>query len=373
MESNLTPQLSNLQTEINSLMQRLDIAGKAERAKTLEAQSADPEFWNNPEAAQKVMQEISQLNAEIDKWRSVSQRIDDALELSELEGSDLEAELARESEALTVIVERLSIEAMLSGPYDGENAILAIHAGAGGTEAQDWAAMLERMFLRWAQATGYKVEVLERSEGEEAGIKSAMFSIRGKNAYGYLQSESGVHRLVRISPFDSSARRHTSFAKVELWPDIQENINIEVNEKDLRVDTYRSSGAGGQNVQKNDTAIRITHIPTGIVVAVQDQRSQTQNRERAMQVLKSRLFEIERKKREAELAAIKGENIDAEWGNQIRSYVLHPYQMVKDHRTGVETGNTGAVLDGKLDEFMEGYLRAKINNLNLVPQQSGEL
>ena len=256
----------------------------------------------------------------------------------------------------------MSLQALLSGPYDDQDAILAIHAGAGGTESQDWAAMLERMYLRWAQQNGYKVEVLDRSEGEEAGIKSVMMSIQGRYAYGYLQSEAGVHRLVRISPFDAAARRHTSFAKVELWPDIQDDINIEISEKDLRIDTYRSSGAGGQNVQKNDTAVRLTHIPTGIVVQVQDQRSQVQNRERAMQVLKARLFEIERKKRDAELAALKGENVDAGWGNQIRSYVLQPYQMVKDHRTGVEIGNTGAVLDGRLNEFMEAYLRAKINN-----------
>ncbi len=370
---NLTPQLTNLRTEIRALMQRLNIEGKRERAQTLEAQSADAEFWNNPEVAQKVMQEIAKLNSEIDKWRALDQRINDALELAQMNDPDLEIEMSRETQALTQIVERMSLQAMLAGPYDGENAILAIHAGAGGTEAQDWAAMLERMYLRWAQANSYKVELLERSEGEEAGLKSVMFSFKGDHAYGYLQSESGVHRLVRISPFDGSARRHTSFAKVELWPDIQENINIEINDKDLRVDTYRAGGAGGQNVQKNDTAIRLTHIPSGLVVAVQDQRSQGQNRERAMQILKARLFEIERRKRETELAALKGENIDAEWGNQIRSYVLHPYQMVKDHRTSVETGNTGAVLDGKIDEFMEGYLRAKINQLHLIAQQSEEI
>lgn len=369
----LITQLDTMREEIDTLMQRLDVAGKAHRADGLQEQASAPDFWGNPDAAQKVMQEISKLNAEVEYWRSVSNRIHDALELAELQDAELQDELAAETDALSKLVERMSLQALLSGPYDDQDAILAIHAGAGGTESQDWAEMLERMYLRWAQQNGYKVEILDRSEGEEAGIKSVMMSIQGSYAYGYLQSEAGVHRLVRISPYDAAARRHTSFAKVELWPDIQEDINIEISEKDLRIDTYRSSGAGGQNVQKNDTAIRLTHIPTGIVVQVQDQRSQGQNRERAMQVLKARLFEIERKKREAELSALKGENIEAGWGNQIRSYVLHPYQLVKDHRTGIEVGNTGAVLDGRLDEFMEAYLRAKINNLSLEPTHEGDL
>jgi peptide chain release factor 2 len=354
-------------------MLRLDIDGKARRADDLQQQASAADFWSNPDNAQKVMQEISRLNAEVERWRAVSTRINDALELARINDADLLDELSAETASLQEAVGRLSLEALLSGPYDDRDAILAIHAGAGGTESQDWAAMLERMYLRWAQQNGYKVEILERSEGEEAGIKSVMMSVQGRYAYGYLQSESGVHRLVRISPFDAAARRHTSFAKVELWPDIQEDINIDISEKDLRIDTYRSSGAGGQNVQKNDTAVRLTHIPTGIVVAVQDQRSQGQNRERAIQVLKSRLFEIERKKREAEISALKGENVNAEWGHQIRSYVLQPYQMVKDLRTGVEIGNSGAVLDGRLNDFMEAYLRAKINNASLVPTQEGEI
>jgi peptide chain release factor 2 len=312
------------------------------------------------------MQEIARLNAEVERWRDLSTRVRDALELAHLNDADLLDELTAETTALTEVVSGMSLEALLSGPYDDRDAILAIHAGAGGTESQDWAAMLERMYLRWAQQKGYKVEVLDRSEGEEAGIKSVMLSIQGRYAYGYLQSESGVHRLVRISPFDAAARRHTSFAKVELWPDIQDDINIEISEKDLRIDTYRSSGAGGQNVQKNDTAVRLTHLPTGIIVAVQDQRSQGQNRERAIQVLKSRLFEIERKKREAELSALKGENVNAEWGHQIRSYVLQPYQMIKDHRTGLEVGNVDAVLDGRLAEFMEAYLHWKTGHANLL-------
>jgi len=222
--------------------------------------------------------------------------------------------------------------------------------------------MLERMYIRWAEQSGYKIDILDRSDGEEAGIKSVTMSVSGDYAYGYLQSEQGVHRLVRLSPFDSASRRHTSFAKIELWPDIQEDIDIEINESDIRVDTYRASGAGGQHVQKNDTAVRMTHVPTGVVVQCQNQRSQAQNRERALQILKARLFEMERRRQEAEMAALKGENVDAGWGNQIRSYVLHPYQMVKDHRTNHEDGNTSAVLDGRLNPFMESYLRAKIDH-----------
>ena len=363
---NLINLLQQMLDEIESLMLRLDIEGKARQADQLQQQANDPDFWSNPDAAQRVMQEIARLNAEVERWRTVHNRLNDALELAQLQDPELETELTTETEALQILVKRMSLEAILSGPYDDQDAILAIHAGAGGTESQDWASMLERMYLRWAQQNGYKVEVLDRSEGEEAGIKSVMMSIHGSYAYGWLQSESGVHRLVRISPFDAAARRHTSFAKVELWPDIQDEINIDIEEKDLRIDTYRSSGAGGQNVQKNDTAIRLTHIPTGIVVAVQDQRSQTQNRERAMQVLKARLFEIERKKREAELSALKGENVDAAWGNQIRSYVLQPYQMIKDHRTNVEIGNAQAVLDGRLNDFMEAYLRWKVGGLKLA-------
>lgn len=349
-----------MRSRLDVLMRQLDIDAKAARIRELEAQSSAAEFWANPDAAQKTMQGLSQLRAEVERWQSAVRRIDEATELAQLDDEDLLEDLMNETNELSVLVDRLSLEAMLSNPYDRENAILAIHAGAGGTDSQDWGAMLERMFLRWAQDNRCKVEILERSEGEEAGIKSVMMSIKGEFAYGYLQSESGVHRLVRISPFDAAARRHTSFVKVEVWPDIQGNIDIEINEKDLKIETFRASGAGGQNVQKNETAIRIIHVPSGLVVAVQDQRSQQQNRERAMQVLKSRLFEIERKKREAELAALKGENIDAAWGNQIRSYVLHPYQLVKDHRTGYEVGNPQAVLDGRLNDFMEHYLRAKI-------------
>ncbi len=358
-----------MKERVDELMARLDIRGKAQRIEHLQTQSSAPDFWNDPESAQKVMQEIARLQAEVERWQSLAQRINDALDLAALGDQSLLDDLTEEVNALTPIVERMALQTLLSGPYDHENAILAIHAGAGGTDSQDWAQMLERMYIRWAEQNGYKIEVIERSEGEEAGIKSVTLSVRGEYAYGYLQSEQGVHRLVRLSPFDAANRRHTSFAKVELWPDIQGTIDIEINEKDLRIDTYRAGGAGGQHVQKNDTAVRITHLPSGIVVQCQNQRSQMQNRERALQILKARLFEMERKKQEAQLAALKGENVDAGWGNQIRSYVLHPYRMVKDHRTDFETGNTDAVLDGRLNEFMEAYLRFKVEKTSAATLQ----
>lgn len=372
MENQLLETLQSMKARVEPLMQRLDIERKITQVEQLEAQTTGTDFWSNPEQAQKIMQSISKLKTEVERWQNLAQHIDDMLELVRLEDESLTGEIEAEVNKLTPQVERMSLQAMLSGTYDNEDAILAIHAGAGGTDSQDWGQMLERMYLRWAEQNGYKVEIIERMEGEEAGIKSVTINIRGDYAFGYLQSEQGVHRLVRLSPFDAANRRHTSFVKVELWPDIQGDIDIEVSEKDLRVETYRSSGAGGQNVQKNDTAIRITHIPTGIVVQCQNQRSQVQNRERAMQILKARLFEIERKKRDAQLAALKGENIDAAWGNQIRSYVLHPYHMANDHRTGYKSGNTDAVLDGGLNPFMEAYLHAKINN-NLTLEPTGEL
>jgi peptide chain release factor 2 len=303
------------------------------------------------------MQEASRLRSELERWDGLTARIEDALELAELGDEGLYDELNAEVTALTALVERLEFTTLLSGEYDRESAILAIHAGTGGVDAMDWAAMLERMYLRWAERRQYSVEILDRSAGDEAGLKSVTMVVDGEWAYGYLRPERGVHRLVRLSPFDSSHRRHTSFALVEVWPDVQEDIEIDINPNDLVIDTFRSSGAGGQHVQKNETAVRITHQPTGIVVSCQNQRSLTQNRETAMRVLKARLFELEREKQEAERAELKGEYVDANFGNQIRSYVLHPYQMVKDHRTDYESANTTAVLDGQLDGFMEAYLR----------------
>lgn len=358
---NLISKLRELQTLIDELMTRIDIPGKARLAEELEASASASAFWNEPDAAQKTMRQLSRLKETVHKWQAVGQRIGDAIELAEIADDDMLADMQEETAALTDLVETMSWQAMFSGDYDDEDAIFAIHAGAGGVDAQDWAEMLERMYLRWMEQNGYQAEILERSGGDEAGIKSVTISVKGDKAFGYLQSEEGVHRLVRLSPFDSARRRHTSFAKVELWPDIQSEIEIEIADRDIRIDTYRASGAGGQHVQKNDTAVRITHLPTGVVVQCQNQRSQAQNRDRALQILRARLFEMERAKQEAEVAQLKGENVAAGWGNQIRSYVLHPYQMVKDHRTNVEIGNTNAVLDGRLGEFIEAYLRFMVS------------
>jgi peptide chain release factor 2 len=269
-------------------------------------------------------------------------------------------EVAAEVERLTQDLEQREFRLLLSGSHDRGSAILAIHAGAGGTDASDWAEMLLRMYMRWAESRGFKADVIDQMDGDEAGIKSATATVDGEYAYGYLHAERGVHRLVRLSPFDAAHRRHTSFALVEVWPEIGEDSEIVIRPTDLQIDTFRASSAGGQHMQKNETAIRITHLPTGIIVSCQNERSQTQNRENAMKVLRARLAELEEQKRREQLAELKGEHIKAEWGSQIRSYVLHPYQMVKDHRTEYETGNTAAVLDGRLDEFMEAYLRSTV-------------
>lgn len=337
-----------------------DVPAILDRIAVLEEQIAAPDFWNDPSAAQTVMREITRLRDQISVWQNLSTQIADSLELAELDDRSLYDDLSAEVEQLTNQVHQLEFQTLMSGQYDDENAILAIHAGAGGTEAQDWAMMLQRMFLRWVEQHRFKAEILDESPGDEAGIKSCMISIKGSYAYGWLRSERGVHRLVRISPFDSSSRRHTSFAKVEVWPDVAEEIEIEIDEKDLRIDRFRSSGAGGQHVQKNETAVRLTHLPTGMVVSCQNQRSLTQNMQVAMNVLKAQLFDLAQRNQKAEISALKGEDVDAAWGSQIRSYVLHPYKMVKDHRTGHETGNTQAVLDGRLDDFMEAYLRDQV-------------
>ena len=306
------------------------------------------------------MRDITKLRNQVSVWQRLSRFLADTLELAEMEDEDLRTGLEQDLVKLETEIDELEFQTLFSGPYDDENAILAIHAGAGGTEAQDWADMLLRMYLRWANTHDFKVDIIDQSSGDDAGIKSVMLSIEGDYVYGRLQSERGVHRLVRISPYDSSSRRHTSFAKVELWPDIADEIEIEIDDKDLRIDRFRASGAGGQHVQKNETAIRITHYPTGIVVSCQNQRSLTQNMQVAMNILKTQLFELEQRKQEAELSELKGDDVDAGWGSQIRSYVLHPYKMVKDLRTNYETGNPQAVLDGRLDEFMEAYLKTQV-------------
>jgi peptide chain release factor 2 len=308
------------------------------------------------------MKQLSALRDEVESWVSLRQRIHDALELAQLEDESLRLELEAETEAIEKEVERREFYAMFSSKHDRGDALLAIHAGAGGTDSQDWAEMLQRMYLRWCELRGYKTEVLDFTEGEEAGIKSITISVEGPYAFGYLRSEKGVHRLVRLSPFDAAHRRHTSFALVEVLPQVEDDDEVVIDSGDLRIDVYRSSSAGGQNVQKNATAIRITHLPSGLVVTCQNERSQTQNRENAMRVLKARLLEIKQQEQEEQLAEMRGEFKKVEWGSQIRSYVLHPYQMVKDHRTEYETGNTTAVLNGEIDGFIEAYLRQNVGN-----------
>jgi peptide chain release factor 2 len=334
------------------------LASKETQLAELDNQIAAPDFWDDPQSAQKISKNAASLRDEVESWRLFEHRIHDALELAQMDDASLRAELETEIASLESEVDERSFSAMLSGKYDEDDAILAIHAGAGGTDSQDWAQMLERMYLRWAEARGFKTEIIDTTEGEEAGIKSATIVISGRYAFGYLRSEKGVHRLVRLSPFDAAHRRHTSFALVEVLPQVaMDDPTVQIDPGDLKIDVFRSSGAGGQNVQKNSTAIRITHIPTGIVVTCQNERSQTQNREFAMSVLRGRLLEIQQAKKDEEIAVLRGDYTKAEWGSQIRSYVLHPYQLVKDHRTEHEMGNSMAVLDGELDGFMEAYLR----------------
>jgi peptide chain release factor 2 len=339
-----------------------DFAEKETLLQKLQGQSEETDFWDDPETAQRVMKKLAALKDEVEDWRRLRQRGADALELSQLEDESLRDELENEATVLEAELERREFKAMLSGKYDKGDALLAIHAGAGGTDSQDWAEMLERMYLRWCEYHSYQTEILDMTYGEEAGIKSVTIAVDGPYAYGYLRPEKGVHRLVRLSPFDSAHRRHTSFALVEVLPQVEDDDEIKINPNDLRIDTYRSAGAGGQNVQKNDTAVRITHLPSGIVVTCQNERSQVQNRENAMRVLRARLLEIKQEEQEEQLAELRGEYTKAEWGSQIRSYVLHPYQMVKDHRTNYEVGNAQGVLNGDIDEFIEAYLRATMGN-----------
>jgi peptide chain release factor 2 len=335
-----------------------DLANKTEQLEKLKKLSFETNFWDDPNQAQATMKKIADLENEIRDWQTFFQRVEDALELASLEDESLRSELEPETSAIEADLKVRELKILLSGKYDRGDAILAIHAGAGGTDSQDWAAMLERMYLRWIENHNYKADILDITEGEEAGIKSVTISVEGPYAYGYLRSEKGVHRLVRLSPFDAAHRRHTSFALVEILPQASvEDPDIQIDPNDLRIDIYRSSGAGGQNVQKNSTAVRITHLPTGIVVSCQNERSQMQNRENAMRVLRSRLLELKHEEQDRQLSELRGEYVKAEWGSQIRSYVLHPYQMVKDHRTEHEMGNTAAVLDGDLDEFIAAYLQ----------------
>lgn len=299
----------------------------------------------------------SELRDEIESFEALKKRIEDTLDLLEIADDSMQDEIETEVERIEAEVDKLELNTLLSGKYDQGNALLAIHAGAGGTDSQDWAEILERMYLRWAERHGYKTDILDRTSGEEAGIKSVTIGVSGPLAYGYLRPEKGVHRLVRLSPFDAAHRRHTSFALVEVLPELDDMDEVKIPADDIKIDVYKSSGAGGQNVQKNATAVRLTHVPTGLVVTCQNERSQVQNKENAMRVLKARLLEIKQEKQEEELSELRGEYTKAEWGSQIRSYVLHPYQLVKDHRTDYEVGSTQSVLDGEIDPFIEAYLR----------------
>ena len=326
---------------------------------------SEPEFWNDQQKAQTIINEANALKEQVGEFNSLNESYEN-LELTfelikEEPDEELQADLETELIELSERVNAFELQLLLSEEYDKNNAILELHPGAGGTESQDWASMLLRMYTRWAEKKGFKVETLDYLPGDEAGVKSVTLGIRGHNAYGYLKAEKGVHRLVRISPFDSSGRRHTSFVSCEVMPEFNDEINIEIRTEDLKIDTYRASGAGGQHINTTDSAVRITHIPTNVVVTCQSERSQIKNREAAMKMLKSKLYQREIEQQEAELAEIRGEQKEIAWGSQIRSYVFHPYSMVKDHRTSAETGNIGAVMDGDLDMFIDAYLRSRLS------------
>jgi peptide chain release factor 2 len=329
----------------------------------LEKQSAEPDFWLDQAKARGIMRHLAELRRVAQRWRGVEKRVADIAELSSLSEGDasLAEEIQAETERVSSLLDEMELETAFSSEYDARNAILAIHAGAGGTESQDWAQMLLRMYLRWAERRGYEADVLDVSQGEEAGIKSAIVNISGDYACGYLKSEHGVHRLVRLSPFDADHARHTSFALVEVMPEAEADVDVKIEPDDLRVDVFRSSGPGGQHMQKTSSAVRLTHLPTGLVVVCQNERSQHQNKETALKILQARLLEMELADQAEERARLKGERIDAGWGNQIRSYVLHPYKMVKDHRTDYQTSATDAVLDGDLDAFIIAYLRSSLS------------
>lgn len=339
-----------------------DVEVKEERIVELEHQMGAPDFWDNPDKAQKVAQEVTNLKDSLEIYHRLVQQLGDVEALWELGMEENDDSICDEAEAALLEIktelEHLQLSLLLAGEYDKNNAIVTLHAGAGGTEAQDWTQMLMRMYVRWAEKNGFKVETLDLLSGDEAGIKSATLLINGVNAYGYLKAEKGVHRLVRISPFDANARRHTSFAAVDVMPEVDDSIDIDINPADLKVDTYRAGGAGGQHINKTDSAVRITHVPTGIVVQCQNERSQIQNREQCMKLLKAKLFELEQRKQQERMDELAGDYQAIEWGSQIRSYVFHPYNLVKDHRTGAETGNIQAVMDGEIDIFIEAYLKS---------------
>lgn len=358
----LRPQIGELRNRLGELKTGLKIEPKKERIQDLDYQMAAPGFWDDPDKAQKVAQEANNLKSEVDTFTSLETKVDDLDTLWEMameeKDDTLVSEMESELEGAKHTLSELELGMLLSDEYDANNAIMNLHAGAGGTEAQDWTGMLLRMFTRYAEGTGFEVELLDVLPGEEAGTKSATLAIKGHNAYGFLKSEKGVHRLVRISPFDSNARRHTSFAAVDVMPEIDNTVEVNINMDDVRVDYYRASGAGGQHVNKTSSAVRMTHLPTGIVVQCQNERSQLQNKERCLQLLRAKLFEYEKAIQDQKISDLAGDYQAIEWGSQIRSYVFQPYTLVKDHRTGAETGNIQAVMDGDLDLFVESYLRS---------------
>jgi len=358
--------LTAMQPQLKDLKQALDIENLPGEIAQLEEKSSAPGFWDDIAASQKVLQLTSQKKSVLESFNKLEAAYDDTLTLIELadESGDISFydEALADTDAFEKKLAESRLSTLLTGEYDSKNAILTFHAGAGGTEAQDWAQMLYRMYTRWAERKGYKYKLLDYLDGDEAGLKSASILVEGTNAYGYLKSETGVHRLVRVSPFDASGRRHTSFASLEVMPEIADDVTVVINDSDLRVDTYRSSGAGGQHVNKTESAIRITHIPTGIVVACQNERSQHQNREVAMNMLRSKLVEIKEREHLERIEDIKGDQKDIGWGNQIRSYVFMPYTLAKDHRTGFENGNINAVMDGDIDGFINEFLKQKSLN-----------
>ena len=364
MQAETQAKIESITATIELLRVHVGYEAAIARLAELESQSAEADFWNDQAVAQEAMREKNRLERQLIMITSLQSEMEDAvglIELGEIEGDqDVVAEAEEALAQLAVVADKRQLESLLSGEADGNDCFLEIHAGAGGTEAQDWAQMLARMYSRWCETRGFKLQMIEESAGEEAGIKSVTMRIEGENAYGWLKTESGVHRLVRISPYDSSARRHTSFASAWVYPVVDENIEIEIEDKDLRIDTYRASGAGGQHVNKTDSAIRITHLPTNIVVQCQNDRSQHRNRATAFNMLKARLYELELQKREDAASDAAAGKTEIGWGNQIRSYVLHPYQMVKDLRTNVEKGNAAGVLDGDLDDFVEASLAARV-------------
>ncbi len=349
------------ETPLSEVRDSLDLVNKAKRIEELEMEMEAPGFWDDPDKSNAKMKELKNLKDTVEECNGLFRQYDDILTLIEMGYEDddpsMAVEIRQELDDFTAKFEELRVGTLLSGEYDRNNAILKLNAGAGGTESCDWCSMLYRMYTRWAERKGFALEVLDFLDGDEAGIKSVTFQVNGINAYGYLKSEKGVHRLVRISPFNAQGKRQTSFVSLDVMPDIEEDVDVEIDEKDLRIDTYRSSGAGGQHINKTSSAIRITHIPTGTVVQCQNERSQFQNRDKAMQMLRAKLYLLKQEANVEKLSDIRGEVKDIAWGNQIRSYVLQPYKLVKDLRTEVETGNADAVLDGSLDPFINGYLK----------------